>query len=160
MASGDVFGVNDLQDRLKALCREKEWDVPESWLIRTDDCSMKYAVSLHLTSKDNREDFDAQVVFLLNDFSEWENREAEERLLRYMFEKWGEPVVLTEKVTKISGKQLRFYESLGMLRMPVRWEDNKRNEYEVYIKGEMFMDAFASVMDWVEYLGKEIVYNR
>lgn len=34
---------------------------------------------------------------MLKDFSERENREAEERLLNHMFEELGEPVVLTEK---------------------------------------------------------------
>lgn len=44
--------------------------------------------------------------------------------------------------------------------MPVRWQDASQNDYEVYVKGNMVMDAFASVMDRVEFIGKEIVYQE
>ena len=42
----------------------------------------------------------------------------------------------------------------------MRWQDDSQNDYEVYVKGNMVMDAFASVMDRVEFIGKEIVYQE
>jgi len=53
--------------------------------------------------------------------------------------------------------QQRFYKSMGLVKMPVRWQDNELNEYEVYVWGDMLMDTFAYMMEQVEYIGKEIV---
>ena len=54
MASGDVWGVNDLQDRLKAFCREQGFEAPRFWVFPPDGCYVCHAVSLHLTSKEKR----------------------------------------------------------------------------------------------------------
>ena len=51
MACGDVFGMNNLQDRLKLFCKEQGLDVPQFWIIKPDDCYMSYATSLHLSGK-------------------------------------------------------------------------------------------------------------
>lgn len=42
--------------------------------------------------------------------------------------------------------------------MPVTWSDHYQNEYEVYVKGHFTMDEFVSLMEQVEYIGKDIVY--
>ena len=160
MASGDVFGVNDLQDRLREFCREQGLEVPRFWVFPPDGVLICHAVSLHLSGKDRWEEFDAKVVFVLKDFSARENREMEANRLRCIFEDLGEPVVLTCKVAERPDNQQRFYKGLGLLKMPVRWEDDTRNEYEVYVKGQLEMGGFVSLMEQVEYLGKEIVYNR
>ena len=156
MDISDPFGMNDLQDRLKTFCREQSLDVPQFWIIQPDEYYMGYAASLHLSGKE--EEFDATVVFLMKDFSERENREAEERLLNHMFEELGEPVVLTVKAVA-SPNQLRFFKHVGMMKMPVTWADYQQKEYVVYAKGKLEMGGFVNLMERVEYIGKEIVYS-
>lgn len=158
MASGDVFGVNDLQDRLKAFCREDGLEAPRFWVFPPDGCYVCHAVSLHLASDDKRYEYDARVIFELKDFSGMENRDVEANRLRCMFEELGEPIILTTKVAENPNNQHRFFKSVGLIKMPVTWSDNHQEEYEVYVKGQLVMDEFASLMEWVEYIGKEIVY--
>ena len=94
----------------------------------------------------------------MKDFSERENREAEERLLNHMFEELGEPVVLTVKAVA-SPNQLRFFKHVGIMKMPVTWADYQQKEYVVYAKGNLEMGGFVNLMERVEYIGKEIVYK-
>ena len=159
ISSPDVFGMNDLQDRLKAFCKEQGLDIPQFWIIKPDDYYMGYAVSLHLSGKDRWEEFDANVIFLLKDFSERENREAEKRLLNHMFEELGEPVVLTIREVDLPNQQL-FFKHVGLMKMPVTWADYQQNEYVVYAKGKLEMGGFVNLMERVEYIGKEIVYKE
>ena len=159
LACGDVFGMNDSQDRLKMFCKNQGLDVPQFWIIQPDGYYMGYAVSLHLSGKDRGEEFDAKVIFLLKDFSERENREAEERLLNHMFEELGEPVVLTVKAVA-SPRQQRFFKGVGLSKMPVTWADYQQNEYVVYAKGKLEMGGFVNLMERIEYIGKEIVFKE
>ncbi len=161
MACGDVFGVNDLQDRLKAFCRELGMEMPRFWVFPTEPegCLVCHAVSLRLTGKDNWEGIEANVIFVLKDFSTMENREAEANRLQCIFKELGEPVLLTAKVAEKPDHQQCFYKSISLVKMPVRWQDDEQNEYEVYAWGDMLMDTFAYVMEQVEYIGKEIVYK-
>lgn len=159
MTCGDVFGVNDLQDRLKAFCREEGLDAPRFWIFPPDGCYVCHAVSLHLVSKDKQFDFDARVIFELKDFSGMENRDAEANRLHCMLEELGEPIILTSKVAENPDNQHCFFKSVGITKIPVTWSDHHQNEYEVYVKGQLIMDEFASLMEWVEYIGKEIVYK-
>lgn len=159
MDISDSFGMNDLQDRLKRFCKEQSLDVPQFWIIQPDGYYMGYAASLHLSGKDRWEEFDATVVFLMKDFSERENREAEERLLNHMFEELGEPVVLTVKAVA-SPHQQRFFKGVGLSKMPVTWADYQQNEYVVYAKGKLEMGGFVNLMERIEYIGKEIVYKE
>lgn len=154
----DPFGMNDLQDRLKRFCKEQSLDVPQFWIIQPDGYYMGYAVSLHLNGKDRWEEFDTRVIFLLKDFSERENREVEERLLKHLFEELGEPVVLTLKAVA-SPHQHQFFKHVGMMKMPVTWADYQQNDYVVYAKGKFEMGGFVNLMERVEYIGKEIVYS-
>lgn len=159
VSSKDSFGMNDLQDRLKEFCIDQSMNVPQFWIIKPDDYYMGYAVSLHLNGKDRWEEFDAKVVYVLRDFSDRENREAEERLLKHMFEEIGEPIVLTIKEVE-SPNQLRFLKGIGLMKMPVTWADYQQNEYEVYAKGKLEMGGFVNLMERIEYIGKEIVYKE
>ena len=159
VSSKDPFGMNDLQDRLKLFCKEQSLDNPQFWIIKPDDYYMGYAVSLHLNGKDRWEEFDAKVVYVLRDFSDRENREAEERLLKHMFEEIGEPIVLTIKEVE-SPNQLRFLKGIGLMKMPVTWSDTCQNMYDVYAKGNLEMGGFVNLMERIEYIGKEIVYNE
>ena len=154
----DPFGMNDLQDRLKLFCKEQGMDMPQFWIIKPDGYYMGYAASMHLSGKDRWEEFDANVIFLLKDFSDRENREAEERLLNHMFEELGEPVVLTVKAVA-SPRQQQFFRHVGLMKMPVTWADYQQNEYVVYAKGKLEMGGFVNLMERVEYIGKEIVYS-
>lgn len=158
-SSIDLFGMNDLQNRLRMFCKEQGMDVPQFWIIQPDGYYMGYAVSLHLSGKDRWEEFDANVIFLLKDFSERENREAEKRLLNHMFEELGEPVVLTVKAVA-SPLQQRFFKGVGLSKMPVTWADYQQNEYVVYAKGKLEMGGFVNLMERIEYIGKEIVFKE
>ena len=155
----DPFGMNDLQDRLKLFCKEQGLDIPQFWIIKPDEYYMGYAVSLHLSGKDRWEEFDAKVVYVLRDFSDRENREVEERLLNHMFEEIEEPIVLTIKEVE-SPNQLRFLKGIGLMKMPVTWSDTCQNMYDVYAKGNLEMGGFVNLMERIEYIGKEIVYNE
>jgi len=155
----DPFGMNDLQDRLKTFCREQGLDVPQFWIFKPDGYYMGYAVSMHLCGKDSWEEFDTRVIFLLRDFSERENREAERRLLLHMFEELGEPIVLTSMVAESYSNQQSFFKGLGLTKMPVTWSDDNLNEYKVYTKGQLEMGGFVNLMERVEYIGKEIIYK-
>ena len=48
----DPFGMNGLQDRLKAFCRAQGLEFPKFWIIQPDGYYMSYAVSLHLNGND------------------------------------------------------------------------------------------------------------
>ena len=156
MACGDEFGTSDLQDRLKAFCNEEGMEMPRFWVLPTepDGCLVCHAVSLHLKGKDNWEGIEANVVFVLKDFSIMENREAEANRLQCMFKELGEPVLLTAKVAERPDHQQHFYKSIGLVKTPVRWQDDEQNEYEVYVWGDMLMDTFAYVMEQVVYIEK------
>ena len=151
--------MNDLQDRLKVFCKEQGLDIPQFWVIKPDDYYMGYAVSLHLNGIDRWEEFDANLVYVLRDFSVRENREVEERLLNHMFEEIEEPIVLTIKEVE-SPNQLRFLKGIGLMRMPVTWSDTCQNVYDVYAKGNLEMGGFVNLMERIEYIGKKIVYKE
>jgi hypothetical protein len=153
------FGVNDLQDHLKAFCREQGLDTPRFWVAAFDGYYTCYAVTLHLNDNDRCEQFDANVIFMLMDLSARDKCEMETNRIKCIFKDLEEPILLTSKVAVRSELQQRFYKSLELEKIPVRWQDDSQNEYEVYMKGTMEMDAFASVMERVEYIGKEMVYQ-
>ena len=159
MAKGDLFGVNDLQDRLKAFCKEQGLEAPRFWIFPPDGYYICHAVSLHLKGKDKWEEFDTNVIFVLKDFSTRENREMEANRLRCMFEDFGEPIVMTSKMAESPSNQQRFYKSIGLIKMPVTWSDQNQNDFEVYAKGHLEMGSFVNLMERVEYIGKEIVWR-
>ena len=76
-----------------------------------------------------------------------------------MFEEMGEPIVLTVKELE-SPNQQRFFKELGMIKMPITWSDTNQNVYDVYVKGNLEMGGFVNLMERVEYIGSEIVYNE
>jgi len=154
----DPFGTDDLQDRLKAFCREQGLEAPRFWIFPPDWYYICHAVSLHLNGKDRWEEFDTNVIFVLKDYSMRENREMEANRLKRMFKELGEPVVLTSKMAESPSNQQRFYKSIGLTKMPVTWSDQYQNEYEVYAKGKLEMGGFVNLMERVEYIGKEYVY--
>lgn len=153
----DPFGMNDLQDRIKAFCKEQGLDAPKFWVIQPDGYYMKYAVSLHLNGYDRWEAFDAHVVYLLRDFSDRNNREVEKKLLINMFEELGEPTVLT---TVANSNQHVFFKTIDLLKMPVTWSDYNQNYYDVFTKGNIEMGGFVNLMERIEYIGKEYVYTK
>ena len=158
MACGDEFGTGDLQDRLKAFCREQGLEMPRFWIFPPNEVYICYAVSLHLKGKERWEVFDANVIYLLKDLNEIGNNEALANRLHCMFEDLGGPVVLTVKADESSSHQLYFFKGLGMTRMPVTWSDENQRDYEVYTKGDIEMGGFVNLMERVEFIGKEIVY--
>ena len=153
------FDVNDLQDRLKAFCKEQGLEAPCFWIFPPDRYYICHAVSLHLKGKDRWEEFDATVIFILKDFSIRENREMEANRLLCMFEDFGEPIVMTSRIAESPYNQQQFYKSIGLTKMPVTWSDHHQNEYEVYVKGELEMGGFVNLMERIEYIGKEYVYR-
>ena len=154
----DPFGTDAMVDALRVFCQKQGFEIPRQWLVHPDDCLMHYAESVHLKGKEHWVAFDATVLFVLIDFSQREDRSTEAMQLRCILDDIGEPVLLTSKVGEVPNKQLGFFENVGLTKMPVTWMDD-RHEYEVYTKGNIEMGAFASLMDRVEYIGKEIVYK-
>ena len=150
--------MNELIDNLKSFCLGHDIGAPMPWIIKPDGYYMSYAVSIHLSGKDRWEEFDANVIFILRNFSNYENREVEKRLLKYMFEELKEPIVLTIKATN-DLLQKNFLREVGMRQMPVRWSDAIQNEYSVYTIGQLEMGGFVNLMERVEYIGKEIIYK-
>ncbi len=157
MACGDVFEINDMLDRLKAFCREQGIELPIVRLIEVDDVLIPYAIPLHLVKNDQMDQFDAEVVFLLVDFPIIENREAEQCRLKVIAKEFGRPCLLTSKAA-FSPQQDIFYRNLGFMKMPVTWSDEAGNVYEVFLNGQLEMGSFVSLMEHVEYIGKEIIY--
>jgi hypothetical protein len=159
MACGDVFGTGDLQDRLKAFCKEQGLEMPRFRIFPPNGVYINYAVSLHLTGKDRWEEFDANIVYLLKDLKEIGHNEALANRLCCMFEDLGEPVVLTVKADESNSHQC-FFKGLGMTRLPVTWSDENQQDYEVYTKGFIEMGGFVNLMERVGYIGKEIIFKE
>lgn len=158
MACGDVFGVNDMLDRLEAFCREQGIEQPMMRVIEADGVLRPYFIPLHLVKNDQMNQFDAEVVFLLLDFPHRENREAEECGLKVVAKEFERPCLLTTRAA-FSPRQDQFYRKLSFMKMPVTWSDKAGREYEVFMKGQLEMDSFVSLMEHVEYIGKEIIYG-
>lgn len=159
MASGDLLGVNDLQDGVKAFCKAEGLDAPRFWIFPPDGYYICHAISLHLNGKDGRNEYDANVVFVLKDFSARENRDMEANRLRCMFADFGEPIVLISKIAERADNQHLFFKSLGLSRVPVTWSDHHQNGYEVYMKGELEKSSFMNLMERVGNIGK-FIFSR
>lgn len=157
MVSGDVFGVNDMYDNLQALCRERGWDMPRFWAFPPNGVMMCYALSLRIKVKDQWEEYDAQTVFMLKSLNEIGNLDTLQNRLSCMLKELGEPIILTIK-SDVASRQRQFFKGNGLMEMPVTWTDNGHNVYEVFVKGQLIMDEFVTLMEHVEYIGKEIVY--
>ena len=158
MACGDVFGINDMLDRLEKFCRTQGIEVPMTRLIEMDGVLRPYFIPLHLVKNDQMNQFDVEVIFLLVDYPDRENREAEACRLRVMAEEFERPCLLTTRVS-FSPRQDQFYRKFGFMKMPVTWSDDADREYEVFVKGQLEMGSFVGLMEFVEYIGKEIVYK-
>lgn len=142
---------------LRAFCIEQGIEFPLLRLIEVDGLLMPYAVLLHLVKNNQMDQFDAEVIFLLTDFPEKENREAEACRLKVMSEEFKRPCLLTMKAA-FSPHQDNFYRNLGFMKMPVTWSDEVGIVYEVFLKDQLEMGSFVSLMEHVEYIGKEIIY--
>ena len=146
-------------DRIKAFCKAQDLEMPRFWIFPPEEEYIFYGISMHLNGKDRWEEFDAKVFFVLKDLSGMENRDAEENRLRCIFEDLGEPIVLTAKVAESPNSQRRLFKRVGLTKVPVTWSDYYQNDYEVYVKGEFEMGGLVNLIERVEYIGKEIVYN-
>lgn len=159
MAYGDEFGMSDLQNRLKAFCKEHGIDKPKSW--RYGFCFWRrYAVSLHLVKHDRWDDFDANVVFLVDRRHKKYKKRRETKLIGRIVDDLQEPFVLTLP-TDMSTERRNMLKGFGLSLMPVRWTacDDNEDEYEVFMKGQMEMGGFANLMEQVKDIG-EIVFKR
>jgi len=157
IACGDVFGVNVMLDRLEAFCREQGIEKPIMRLIEMNGVFRPYAVQLHLDKNDQMNQFDAEVVFMLTDFPYNENRETEACRMKMIAKEFGKPCMLTTTAA-FSSQQDILYRNLGFLKMPVTWSDEAGNVYEVFLNGLLEMGSFVSLMEHVEYIGKEFIY--
>lgn len=105
-----VFDIYDMLDRLRAFCLEQGLEVPVVRSIEVDGVLMPYAVPLHLARNDQMGQYDMEVVFLLVDFPDRENREAEACQLRVMAEEFERPCLLTTRAA-FSPRQDGLYKS-------------------------------------------------
>ena len=44
-------------------------------------------------------------------------------------------------------------------RVYVTWSDYNQKDYEVYAKGNLDMGGFVNLMERIEYIGKEVVWQ-
>ena len=149
----------DRLDRLEVFCREHGIEHPMMRLIEVDGVLRPYYIPLHLVKNDQMNQFDAEVVFLLVDYPDRENREAEECRLKVVAKEFEGPCLLTTRAA-FSPRQDSFYRKFGFMKMPVTWSDEAGREYEVFMKGQMEMNSFVSLMERVEYIGRKIVYRN
>ena len=87
----------------------------------------------------------------------------EQSKLEIAFRDIGEPVVLTTRMPEGLSRQrnnLNFYKNVGMTKMPITWADEAQHQYEVYVKGQLEMGSFVSLMERMEYIGRAIVYKN
>lgn len=152
------FGTDYLQDKLKAFCKELGLDMPRFWVFPPKEVYMCYAVSLHLKGKDKGEVWDANTIFMLKSLNEIGNIDALENRLNCIMADLGEPIILTAKTDETLGQQ-QLFKGIGLIKMPVTWSDNNQNVYEVYVKGQLEMGCFVTLMEHVEHIGTEIVYE-
>lgn len=157
MACGNVFGINDMLDRLKEFCRAQGIEVPMTRLIEVDGVLRPYFIPLHLVRNDQMCQYDVEVVFLLVDFPDKEDREVEACRLKVMTKEFERPCLLTTRAA-FSPRQDQFYRKFGFMKMPVTWSDEAQRDYEVYVKGDILMDTFAYAMEQMKYIGREILY--
>jgi hypothetical protein len=134
--------------KLKMYCREHGYDNPKFWPA---DYMDDYAVSFHMTGNDQREEFKANVVFLLG-----KHRKNEAKLLGYILKKLQEPIVMNVPLADSTNVQ-SIYKSHGLTLMPGRWTDKNEEEYEVYIKGSMKMGGWANMMTRVEGIDCDLI---
>lgn len=147
----------DILDRVKAFCREEGLEPPRFWIFPPDGYYICHAVSLHLNGKGRWNEPDANVVFVLKDFSVRENRDMEANRLRCMFQELGEPIVLISKIAERAVNQHLFFKSLGLSKMSVTWSDHL--QYEVYTKGELEEGSLMNLIERLEPIGK-IIFSR
>lgn len=159
VATVEDFGYVDLQERLKAFCKEQGLEMPRFWVFPPNGVMTVYALTMHLNGNDRWEEFEANAFFLLKTLHEIGDYEALENRLLAIFSDLGEPIVLTVRADNANCQQ-SFFKGVGMMKMPVTWQDDSGNIYEVYVKGEFGMGGFVNLMERVEYIGKEIVYRE
>lgn len=158
IASGNVFGVNNMYNNLQAFCKKQEWCMPRFWAFSPKGVMMCYAVSIHLKGEDKWEKYDAKTVFMLISLNEIGNLDVLENRLGCMLEELGEPIILTIKSDE-NPIQQQFFKGVGLIKMPVTWTDSCQNVYDVYLKGQLEMGGFVNLMERLEYIGTEIVYE-
>ena len=158
IASGNVFGVNGMYNNLQAFCKKHRWDMPRFWALPLNGVMMCYAVSIHLKGEDKWEKYDDKTVFMLISLNEIGNLDVLENRLGCMLEELGVPIVLTIKSDE-NPIQQQFFKGVGLIKMPVTWTDSCQNVYDVYLKGQLEMGGFVNLMERLEYIGTEIVYE-
>ncbi len=136
---------------LKEYCKEHGYDNLKFWPA---SCRKDYAVSLHMMGNDQREEFDANVVFLYG-----EHRKNEAKLLEKILEENQEPVVLNVPLTDSSNLQ-DLYKSLGFILMPARWTDKKQKEYRVYVIGQQKFGSWVNLMEKIVAASDIIIIKR
>ena len=109
----------DRLDRLEVFCREHGIEHPMMRLIEVDGVLRPYFIPLHLVKNDQMNQFDAEVVFLLVDYPDRENREAEECRLKVVAKEFERPCLLTTRAA--------FSPRQGQLLQEVWLHENARN---------------------------------
>ncbi len=150
--------MNDMYNNLQAFCKKQGWCMPRFWVFPPYDVMMCYAVSVHLKGDDKWDEYDAKTVFMLISLNEKGILDGLENRLGCMLEELGEPVILTIKSDE-NPIQQQFLKGIGLIKMPVTWTDSCQNVYDVYLKGQLEMGGFVNLMERIEYIGKEIVYE-
>ncbi len=132
---------------LKNYCKDLGYDNLRFW---PSNCLRDYAVSIRMKGNDMREEFDANVVLIMN-----VRKDNETKLLDRILEKLQEPVVVTMPLAE-NGSQQKSLNRLGLRLIPGRWTDNNDKEYEIYVKGKMNMGGYVNLIEHIKEIGCNI----
>ena len=148
---------------LKDYCKQQGMEVQRTFMIHPDDCQIVYAVSLHLKGSERWVDFDANVLYILKDYALRKDRSTEAMQLKCILASIEEPIVVTvrdsQPSTESSRKNIEFFKNCGLEQIPITWSDYRGFDYHVFSKGDLDMGGFASLMERIEYIGKEVIFK-
>lgn len=124
-------------------------------VITADNEFAGFAVTLYLrTRKGEIYDYHARYISMIAIMPLFRNQGLGERLLRHVSIASDSPVIVTSNpfVSEVGNKQgmRTCYEKNGFVRMPMGWTDDELNEYDVFVKGYMHMEAWAAISERVQ----------
>ncbi len=133
-------------NELKKYCKDLGYDNLRFW---PSNCLRDYAVSIRMKGDETGEEFDANVVLIMN-----VHKDNETKLLGRILEKLQEPVVVTMPLDE-NGIQHKSLNRLGLKLVPGRWTDKNYKEYEIYVKGKMNMGGYVNLIEQLKEIGND-----
>jgi len=120
-------------------------------VITVDDVFAGFVVMLHLYSRQGEyADYNANYVFMMAIKQQYRNHGLGEKLLLDIEKYCNNPIIVSSN--PFIGEQ--FYMQRGYERMPIGWTDPELNQYDMFVKGEMNIDAWSGISERVQELWK------